>query len=282
VVDDVFVDAVIIATPVSSHYLIARKCLLKGKHVLCEKVLSTNLQEIKELKSISETNKIVLEIGFTFLYNSIVERIKKEISKNKLGNIIYLTFKRTGFGPIREDVNAYTDLMSHDLSMCLYWIGIPDWVQAVGINVIQNSVSDVSFVQLGYKNGVIVQMFCSWITPLKQRIVEIVGSNGMIIFDDVNNSEKLKMITPSSSYYKQAMDFGSFQLSLKSGDIVVPNIEYPEPLMTEVQGFINKVKSLRKQKEEFDTVEISENVAHILNMIEKSIINNSSKIYFDA
>lgn len=271
---------VIIATPVHTHYLIVKECLERGHHVLCEKILSTNKNEIQQLYDIADKNNLILEVGYTFLYNSAVDYIKKSIESKELGNIVYLTFKRTGYGPIRQDVNVILDLTAHDISMLIYWIGIPDWAIASEIFCLSKTKSDAAFIQLGYNNGLIVNIHCSWITPIKQRVVEINGTKGIIIFDDVSTSEKIKKIYTNEEYFSKTKDFGSFQLSIKAGDIHVPNIEYKEPLFNEVNAYINKVIKIDEGKSKSNNKSrlLSINIQMVFEAINLSIKNNSSKV----
>jgi predicted dehydrogenase len=236
------IDAVVIATPVKTQLQLVKTFLSAGKHVLCEKVLSTNPESIKKVIQLANENKVMLMVGYTFLFNSVVRDIKKRIESGDLGAIYYSTFKRTGLGPIRDDVDVIEDLAVHDISIALFWFGMPDWVKCVKRDVLKKGKADVAFLQLGYENGLIINIQVSWINPMKQRLVEVVGEKKMVVFDDVSTSEKLKIINAGKDYYSVAGDFGSFQFSLKDGDIIIPNLNYKEPLSEELAYFVNKIR----------------------------------------
>lgn len=272
-------DAAIIATPVKSHFNIVEKCLLNDIHVLSEKVLATSFSEIHHLFKLAEERKLILDVGYTFLHNSAVKFIKETILDNRLGKLVYLTFKRAGYGPIRQDVNVISDLTAHDISMLIYWLGMPDWALASEIFCLGNSQSDAAFIQLGFYNGPVVDIQCSWITPMKQRIVEINGIKGLILFNDTSNDEKIKIIKTQEEYHTKAKDFGSFQVSLKAGDIIVPNIEYFEPLSVEIQSFINKIiNPTHLQNVNEKSYEMTLKIDQVFRAINMSLRENSAKI----
>lgn len=274
--EDKSVNAVIIATPVSQHEYLVEQALLHDKHVMCEKILALNVSSTYRLSCLAERQNKVLMTGYTFLFNSVVQHIKQQIEEGLVGKISYLTFKRAGLGPIRKDVNVIADLAAHDISMLLFWMGRPHWVSAVSGNVLDGSSADVAYIQMGFENGITVSIQCSWISPIKQRVVEIIGEGGMMIFDDVHPTDKLKIIKTETDYVKAAKDFGSFQLSVKSGDIIIPNLPYPEPLETELSHFIQSVANNAS-----DTLKLNQialDVAFILDSINSSLENNSQKM----
>ncbi len=265
-------DAVIVATPVSTHFEVVKKCLEKDLHVLSEKVLSENKEEIIYLKNIAEKNKKILDVGLTYLHNNIVRYIHEEIKNNSLGEILYITLKRTGLGPIRKDVDVITDLAAHDISILLKWFGKPDWVSSEVIQDYMTGNPDICFIQMGFDN-IIATIHCSWLTPIKQRLIEVVGKSGMIIFDDIG-VEKLKIIKPQKEYYKEVLDFGSAQLKISSGDIIIPNIDYSQPLLNELEAFYDLI--LNQQSSSMPDISIS--IAEILIAIRQSIAHKSARI----
>lgn len=237
------IDAVIVSTPVSTHYQIVKDALKNGKHVLCEKVLSTSVDEVRALINEAQTNGLALVVGHTFLYNTIVKHIKTAIERGDLGELLYLTFKRTGLGPIRSDVDVISDLAAHDLSILYYWLGKPNSCLATSRNFLTSQKADIAFIHCEYTDGPIVDLQLSWLSPMKQRIIEVVGTKQMMVFDDVSTTEKLKIIKTGRDYQSQVRDFGSFQLSVKDGDIIIPSIPYPEPLREEFDDFIFTIRS---------------------------------------
>jgi predicted dehydrogenase len=239
ILDNSRIDAVVVATPVSQHYAIVKECLKSGKNVLCEKVLALTEQNHRELYLLAKKQALVLMVGFTFLYNNVVKYIKKAIDCGEFGDLYYLTFKRTGLGPIRTDVDVKYDLAAHDLSILIFLLGLPKSLSSVSRRVISTKNPDISFIQARYSSGLIADIQVSWLSPMKQRIIEIVGEKQMMIFDDVNTFDKLRIIKTGKDYQSKVKDFGSFQMAVKDGDIYIPSIPYPEPLSEQIDEFIN-------------------------------------------
>lgn len=257
-------DAAIVATPVHTHCSIVKQLLEAKKHVLCEKILSVSLEEIILLETLSKQNDSVLMVGHTYLFNTVVKNIKQRIDEQRLGKILHATFKRTGLGPIRRDVSVIEDLASHDLSIALYWFGIPDKIFCTARDIASNGLSDIAYLQLLYKNGLIINIEVSWLNPIKQRLIEVTGDKQMIIFDDINSTEKLKIIDPGSGYFKEAKDFALHQVHIRGGDIVAPNISYGEPLKDEVSEFLNVIAT---RKPSIDTIETAKKIASLISNI---------------
>ncbi len=269
------IDIVVIATPVSTHVSIIKQCLNAGKHVLCEKIISTNEEDVIALFELAKKERLILKEGFTFLHNKAVEFVKQTINDKSFGKIYYCTFKRTGLGPYRSDVNVLYDLAPHDLSMLIYWFGQPAWVSGTSRCIIHENIADVVFFQLGYANEMIINIQVSWINPMKQRVVEVIGEKQMLIFDDVSNTERIKIIKTGDDYNKNISDFGSFQLSVKDGDIIIPNIVYTEPLKMEFDSFIEQTHNGQCDEKGAD---MSIAVVRTLAAIDKSLKNESKKI----
>lgn len=279
-VEECFLDekitVVVIATPVSTHEFLINEALEYNKHVLCEKVITPNTTLLINLFEKASQKSRILKEGHTFLYNSVVNYIKEAIHLGQLGKLYYLTFKRTGLGPYRQDVDVLYDLAPHDISILQHWFGLPKWVMANSRSLVKSNVADVVFVQLGYEEGLLVQLQLSWINPMKQRVVEVVGEKCMMIFDDVNTTEKLRIINTGVDYNKQITDFGSFQLSVKDGDIIIPNIKYQEPLKQEFDTFIHQVVGHKILETDKTT---SVNVVTTLSAIADSMKKNGERVY---
>lgn len=253
-------------------------CLEKKLHILCEKVLCSNFEQIKLLLLISQKNKLFLDVDYTFLNNNIVNYIRQLIENQQIGKINYLTFKRTGLGPIRKDVSVIFDLLAHDISIIIYWLGIPQWVMTTERYILGNEKSDVAFVQMGYSDGTIADFQVSWLNPMKQRVIEVIGEKSMLIFDDTNPLEKLKIIHTNSDYQSMTSDFGTFQLSLKSGDILIPNISYPEPLKNKIDSFASMIINNDSSQNQKMKETILSN-SKVLEAIRLSSTQNSLKIF---
>lgn len=274
--NDSEVEAVVIATPVHTHFSLVEAALQKGKHVLCEKILARSSDEVKVLLNLAAQKKIVLDVDYTFLHNSVVHALKKYISDNEIGTVRYLTFKRTNLGPFRTDVDVIEDLASHDLSILYFLLGKPDWVLATGADYHEQGLLDLAFIQLGYNSGITALIHTSWINPIKQRVVEVIGTKGMLVFDDVNPLEKLKLIKSKKEYKNQNDDFGSFKMLGIAGDIIIPDILYLEPLKEKISFFKEQIVQARTGTGNYqDTFSLT--CAQLIEAIRKSIHSGSVK-----
>jgi len=239
--DDPRIDAVVVATPSSTHYEIAKECLLHDKHVLVEKPFVMEVAEGKELIDLAEERNRVLMVGHTFLYNPGIHKMKECIWDNDFGKIYYLYATRTNFGPIRTDVNALWDLVPHDLSIFGDLLGVqPIWVTAVGAKLLGNGREDVGFVTLAYPDGVLGHIHVSWAEPYKVREVVVVGSKKRIVFNDLDNHEKVRIFAKGVSPSKTDVNsYGEFQFLMRDGDIISPKVEASEPLKNQCAHFLD-------------------------------------------
>jgi len=245
VIDDNDIDAVIISTPVKTHFDLAYKLLNAGKHVLVEKPIATNLSEVDKLKKISTEKNLLVMAGHTFLYNSAVIKVKEIIDNGDLGDIRYIYSQRVNLGRIRDDVDAMWNLAPHDLSIIQYWL---DDMEPIEINVngssyIQNGINDVTFINLKFKNKIMANIHVSWLDPRKIRRMTIVGSKKMIVYDDISD-EKIKLYNKGIdkvSTLGKNMDFDekSFTYHNRNQELYVPNIDWEEPLKVEIDHFFD-------------------------------------------
>jgi len=237
------VDAVVIATPTSTHHTLVKRALAAGKHVLVEKPITADSSQAEELCALAARMDRILMVGHVFVYNPGVQRVKQLLDAGDLGRVYYVTMVRTNLGPIRADVNAAWDLASHDVSIANYWLGTaPATASAVGGGWINPGVEDAVFATLRYPNDVLVNLHVSWLSPRKTREITLVGDRRMLTFDDMTLSEPVRL------YDKQVMDvrtpapyidsFASFRASLREGDITIPKIALGEPLKAECDHFL--------------------------------------------
>ena len=241
------VDAIILATPASTHYELVKKSLEAGKHTLVEKPLALSVKEAEELVERSERQKRILMVGHTFLYNPAVRKMKDYVDKGTLGKIYYLQAVRTHLGLIKNDVSAVWDLAPHDVSIFSYLLGKePKKVSAVGTSHLKENLQDVAFVNLFYDQGVIGNIHISWVDSNKLRQVAVIGSKARVLFDDLNPLERLRIFEKGVSLDKPYDTFGEFQLLLRDGDIVSPKVEPEEPLRNVCLEFIQSIQTGRK------------------------------------
>jgi predicted dehydrogenase len=242
VLADPRVDAVVIATPTSTHYDLALASLEAGKHVLVEKPIATCLAQAEEMCELAESNGRVLMVGHVFLYNSAIRRVKELLGEGKIGQIHYLSMVRTNLGPIRMDVNAAWDLAAHDVAIVNYWLdAVPTHAAAHGGSWINQGIEDAVFATLWYDHGVMAHLHVSWLNPRKVRDITIVGETGMLTFDDMNLSEPLRLYDKTVTDQRSPgfIDtFASFRTSIREGDITIPRVPTNEPLRQECDHFL--------------------------------------------
>lgn len=242
-IDDPAVDAVVVATPTSTHHEIARAALLAGKHVLVEKPMASTVAQAEELRAVAEHVDRVLMVGHVFIYNAAIQRVRQYLQDQELGRIYYVSMVRTNLGPIRNDVNAAWDLAAHDVSILNYWLdAAPLSVSAVGGCWINGGIEDAVFATLRYPNDVLANLHVSWLNPRKIRDITLVGDKKMLTFDDMNLSEPLriydKRVTDDLTRPGYADSFASFRASIRDGDVLIPRVSTGEPLRSECEHFL--------------------------------------------
>lgn len=236
---DTHMRAVVVSTPTSSHYEVAKACLQAGKHVLVEKPLTASVEQCEELIQLAAEAERVLMVGHTFLYNAGIRKLRGLVSGEEFGKIYYLHATRTNLGPIRQDVNAVWDLAPHDISIFDYILGtLPICVSAVGSRLLEDGWEDVAFITLTYPGDVIGNIHVSWADPNKVREVVVVGSNRRIVFDDMNNLERIRIFEKGVAPQQEAGSFGEFRLLMRDGDILSPKVEPSEPLKNQAIQFL--------------------------------------------
>jgi predicted dehydrogenase len=239
---DAQVDTVVVSTQATTHFEIVKKCLEADRHVLVEKPLAMEEGEGEELVNLAAKKKKILMVGHTFLYNPAVRKLKECVEKGVLGKIYYLHSTRTHLGLIRKDVNAIWDLAPHDVSIFSYLLGQnPVRVSAVGGSYLNNGMEDVAFITLHYPGGVLANIHISWVDSNKVRQVAVIGSQARVVFDDLNNLEKVRVYEKGISMDRPYNTFGEFQLLLRDGDIISPKVEPREPLRDVCEEFVNGI-----------------------------------------
>jgi predicted dehydrogenase len=240
-------DAIAIATPARSHYEIARAALEHGKHVLVEKPLAMNSADARELARCAYEHERVLMVGHTFEYNPAVWKIKELLQQRALGDLYYIYSNRVNLGRVQRDINALWSIAPHDISILLYLLdALPLTVSARGATYVNEKIEDVVFVLLTFPNNIIAHIHASWLDPSKTRQMTLVGSEKMIVYDDVDPEAKLKIY--DKGVYKRGDAFGEFQLRVHSGDINIPRIDLTEPLRNECAHFIECIREHKTPK----------------------------------
>lgn len=234
------IDAVAIATPVSTHHPLAMRALGAGKHVFVEKPLAASSAEAEEMIASAEERGVVLMPGHTFLYSPPVNVVKNLIDRGDLGEIYFISTSRVNLGLHQSDVSVLWDLGPHDFSILRYWLGeSPVHVSAVARACVVPGTPDVAFVNLQYGSGTVAHVELSWLAPSKLRRTAVVGSEKMVVYDDTN-TEPVR-IFDSGVDVPQPETFGEYRLTYRTGDIVSPPIEAAEPLRLEMEDFCRAI-----------------------------------------
>jgi predicted dehydrogenase/protoporphyrinogen oxidase len=235
------VDAVAIATPVSTHHALGMSALEAGKHAFVEKPLAASSEQVIELTELAEEKNLVLMPGHTFLYSPSVTTIKRLIDSGELGEIYFISSSRVNLGLHQADVSVVWDLGPHDFSILRYWLGaLPAEVSALSRSCVLPGVPDVCFINLKYPSGAVAHVELSWLSPSKLRRTAIVGSKKMVVYDDTSN-ESVR-IFDSGATIPDPETFGEYRLSYRTGDIVSPRVEAAEPLSLELADFAAAIR----------------------------------------
>lgn len=248
------VDAIVISTPTSTHYQLTYDSLMAGKNVLCEKPLCVTTNETKELFKIAEEKKLVLMVGYTFLFNSGILKLKELIDSNSLGYIYYLSSIRTNLGPVRSDVNSLYDLATHDISIFNFFMnGEPEVLSATGACYLQKNFEDVVVVTLKYPNGTFASISVSWLDPKKVRYITVSGDKKMATWNDLDLESPITIYNKGVIKEPSYNNYGEFlRLSLWEGEKVMPKVSTEEPLKTQAKFFIDCLKRGQISKSDGD------------------------------
>jgi len=253
ILNDSEIDGVIIALPAFLHYRIAKEVLQSKKHVFVEKPLSLTKEECIDLINEGKKQEKVLMVGHTFEYNPAVRKVKEYIDRGEIGEIYYIYSQRLNLGQVRNDINAMWNLAPHDISIILFWLNQePIEVQAFGAVYLQTGIEDTVFMNLKFKDGKLVHIHVSWLDPHKIRKMTIVGSKKMVVYDDVSSDSKILIYDKGidKAHIANSMgeydDFGKFQLLQRSGDVLIPKLNFIEPLKIECSHFIECIKENKR------------------------------------
>jgi predicted dehydrogenase len=225
--DDPDVDAVVIATPIHTHYRLAMAALSSGKHVFVEKPLAATTRECQDLVDQAALKQRILMVGHVFEYNSAVHRIREYIDSGELGSLFYVYSQRVNLGRIQRDISAMWSFAPHDLSIMNFWLGQePLRVSARGFSFLNHGIDDVVFMILDYPDNVRAHLHLGWLDPRKVRQMTLVGSKQMLVYDDVSNDAKIQV-------------YDKFQFQIRQGNVTIPRVSFDEPLQTECQHFVD-------------------------------------------
>jgi predicted dehydrogenase len=231
---------------VGTHHRLAAEAIDAGKHVFVEKPLAASVAEAEDLIQRAASRGVRLMVGHTFLYTAAVRKMKEIIDSGEIGDIYYISSQRLNLGLFQQDINVLWDLAPHDLAVILYLLGQrPESVNAVGTAHINPAIEDVAVMTLRFAGKVVAFVQTSWLDPDKIRRMTVVGSKKMMVFDDLQPTEKIKIYDKGVEKPQYYDTFAEFHYSYKYGDIVIPRLDGGEPLRTELAHFLDCIEQGR-------------------------------------
>ncbi len=265
-IEDIFdsdVDAIVIATPVSTHFQLAREALLHGKHVLVEKPLTASVTEAEELVALAQEQQRVLMVGHTFVYNPAVNELRKLVQGGDLGKIYSIEAERVNLGLFRHDINVIWDLAPHDISILLYLLDKkPERIKVQAHANVQPHIEDVAHLDLEFADGMNAHVHVSWLHPCKIRRVTVIGDARMVVYDDTNPAEMIKVYNKGADVHADPV------VSYRYGEITIPHIDWIEPLHLECEDFANAIRTGTKPRA---SGEAGLDVVKVLAVVQESL-----------
>jgi predicted dehydrogenase len=275
--DDEELDAMVIATPVYTHFDLASKALRAGKHTFVEKPLAASSKSADQLLELAFKQGLTLMCGHTFVYSPPVRAVKELIDSGEIGDVFFISSNRVNLGLHQPDVSVIWDLGPHDFSILHYWLGeAPRTVRAVGRDSIVPNIPDVAFVNVAYDSGIVANIELSWLAPSKLRRTVIVGSRKMVVYDD--GMQEPVRIFDHGVVYKDPETYGEYHLSYRTGDILSPKIETAEPLGAEMADFAN---AIRTGEETVASAKLAQSVVRLAEAADESLRQDGAEIHLD-
>ncbi|PVY38690.1 Gfo/Idh/MocA family protein [Pontibacter virosus] len=279
IIYDPGIDAVIIATPVSTHFTLAWKALAEGKHVLIEKPMTSSTEEAGLLINLAEQKRVLLMVDHTFLYTGAVQKMRQLVESQELGNIKYLDSTRINLGLFQSDINVLWDLAPHDISILNYIVDErPYSVNATGITHTNNNIENIAYLTVNYASGFIAHFNCSWTSPVKVRMMLVGGDQKMILYNDLEPTEKIKIYDTGYSYSNDE-EKKRVLVDYRTGDIHVPKLATTEALLVMANDFIS---SIQEKKQPKSSCHLGLDVVRILEASNKSIKQSGLEVVLDA
>jgi predicted dehydrogenase len=274
------VEAVIIATPIRTHYQIARAALLSSKHVLVEKPLAATSDEAADLIDLAEHRSLTLMVGHTFIHNPAIRALRDIVKSGELGEIYCVDMARLNLGIFHSDVNVLWDLAPHDLSILLYILqNEPIEISVQGRASVNRRVHDIAYLALSFQNDLMAHIHVSWLSPCKVRQVTIVGSKKMVVCDDLKETEKIRIYDKGVDKPYETDQFTDFPLSYRYGSVTIPHIPLQEPLQVQCRHFADCILSgVRPETDGYDGLR----VVRILERADMSLQGNGGRVSLSA
>ncbi|MEJ0082987.1 MAG: Gfo/Idh/MocA family oxidoreductase [Puia sp.] len=269
------VDAIVIATPVHTHFELAKRSLLQGKHVLIEKPMTSSVREADELIELAAKKGLTLMADHTFLYTGAVQKMKEIIQTEVIGTPLYFDSSRINLGLFQPDINVLWDLAPHDISILTYLITeIPESINATGISHTGNKIENIAYLTVNYNSNFIAHFVCSWSSPVKVRQTLIGGDKKMILYNDLEPSEKVRVYDTGYNH-KTEEDRNRIMVDYRTGDVYIPKLSSREALAGVADDF---VQSVIHRKDPMSNATLGKSVVRILEASQESIKNNGKEI----
>jgi predicted dehydrogenase len=276
--DDPSVEAVAIATPVSTHERLATAALEAGKHVFVEKPLAASSTAALRLGRLADERGLVLMPGHTFVYSPPVNAIRALIARGEVGEVYFISTSRVNLGLHQPDVSVVADLGPHDFSILRYWLNeAPSHASALARSCVIPGTPDVAFINLEFPSGTVAHVELSWLAPSKLRRTTIVGSTKMIVYDDVSN-EPVRVFDSGISL-PDPDSFGEYRLSYRTGDIVSPRVDGAEPLEHEMRDFCNAIRTGSQPR---STWGLGLEVVRMVEAVETSLARRGARVEIET
>ena len=277
--DEVFknskIDAIVIATPVFTHFELAQKALKNGKHVLLEKPMTSSVAEAEILIELANKQQKVLMVDHTFLYTGAVQKMKKMIDSGEIGKVQYFDSTRINLGLFQSDVNVLWDLAPHDISILNFLKNEkPHSIQATGISHTNNKIENIAYLTVNYTSDFIANFNCSWSSPVKIRMLLVGGDKKMIVFNDLEPTEKIKVYDTGYSHTTDE-EKNKILVDYRVGDIYIPKVENTEALAGMANDFIS---AILQQTTPISNYNSGLEVIRILEAAQQSIKSNGKEI----
>ena len=273
-IGDPSIDAICVVTPVGTHRKLSEEAFAAGKHVFVEKPLAQTVSDAEAIVRAGERAGKTLMVGHTFVYNPAVVAVKGIIESDGIGDVHYLDSQRVNLGLHQFDTNVLWDLGPHDVSIALYWLDEePEWVQCTGACFVQPEIEDVVFLMIGFPSGAIAHAHLSWLAPSKLRTTIVIGSRKMVVYDDNQAVEKVKI-------YDQGVDkleSDELRRSYRAGDIHSPRVPMTEALQVEMRHFIECVRDGKKPRSDG---EAGLQVVRVLELAMRSLRSGGARVAY--
>ena len=253
ILNDVSIEAVVVATPVFTHFELAKKALLHDKHVLLEKPMTSTSAEARALKELADSKQKLLMVDHTFLYTGAVQKMKQLIDAGSIGKIEYFDSTRINLGLFQPDINVLWDLAPHDISILNYLVNEkPYSVNATGVSHTKNEIENIAYLTINYQSGFIAHFNCSWTSPVKIRTLLIGGDKKMLLFNDLEPTEKIR-VYDTGYEHKSDEEKRRIMVDYRAGDVYLPKVESKEALFGMATDFINSIKQNKTPVSDFNS-----------------------------